>query len=194
MPRYANKADRNYPNSIPTSMAPKRRTAQPSLPDTDPRDTKPEYLFYKSMRDGIPSFDVLVMSWRNLHKRSAMQQVSIGKIVPSTAEGVYIHNFDGVICELRSLARVTFRTKDLVISEAKACFAPKTCGFLAHRFENGLDILKLCLSGDKLRPHRAAIDDFGLCSRKWTKHVKTLAQLLDINMRTFYDGRSWAPG
>ncbi|KAF3797816.1 hypothetical protein GCG54_00011908 [Colletotrichum gloeosporioides] len=169
-------------------MAPKPRTAQPSSPDTNPRHTKPEYLFYKSMRDGIPSFDVLVMSRRSLHKRSAMQQISIGNIVPSTTEGFYIHNFDGVTLELKSLARVTFRTRDLVISEARACYAPKTCGFLAYRSEDGLQILKLCLSGDKLRPHRAANNDFGLCSRKWTKHVKTLAQLLGVNMRTLYDG------
>lgn len=101
-------------------MTPKRRTTQPSSPDTDSRDTKPEYLFCKSMRDGIPSFDVLVMSRRNFHQRSAMQQVSIGNIVPSTTEGVYMQNFDGVIRELRSLARVTFRTRDLVISEARA--------------------------------------------------------------------------
>ncbi|CAI0643070.1 unnamed protein product [Colletotrichum noveboracense] len=169
-------------------MTPKRRTTQPSSPDTDSRDTKPEYLFYKSMRDGIPSFDVLVMSRRNLHKRSAVQQVSIGNIVPIKKEGVYMHNLDSIIRELRSLARVTFRTSNLVISEARACFSPKTCGFLAYRSEDGLQILKLCLSGDKLRPRRAALNDFGLCSRKWTKHVKTLAQLLDINMRTFYDG------
>ncbi|KAK2761998.1 hypothetical protein CKAH01_05228 [Colletotrichum kahawae] len=157
-------------------------------PGTDQCYQKPEYLFYKTMRHGVLSFDILIVSKRKVHKRSDIQQVSIGNIVPGTTEGVYIHNCNGVIRELKSLARVTFRTRNLAMSEARACYAPKTCAFLAHRSEAGLQILKLCLSGDKLRPHRPAIDNFGLCSRRWTKHVKTLAQVLGVNMRTFYDG------
>ncbi|KAH0420778.1 hypothetical protein CcaCcLH18_13820 [Colletotrichum camelliae] len=164
------------------------RSVQLPSPGNDQCYQKPEYLFYKTMRHGVLSFDILIISKRKVHKRSDIQQVSIGNIVPGTTEGVYIHNFNGVIRELKSLARVTFSTRDLVISEARACYAPKTCGFLAHRSETGFQILKLCLSGDKLRPHRAAINDFGLRSRRWTKHVKTLAQVLGVNMRTFYDG------
>ncbi|KAK2042921.1 hypothetical protein LZ31DRAFT_469341 [Colletotrichum somersetense] len=166
--------------------APESPASGSIIPSDKPSE---KIFFFKRFFDGHPRLDVLLeVGSGRLHPGTNKAEFAIWE----ACDNLYIYRRDGPeIRILQSIGSVEYQDPVLSGSKVKHNFGQKTCGFVGVRKSNGqLEVLKLAMSRTSFHPRRESDKKDFLFDAKWASRVKHFAKLMNINLRTIYDGHN----
>ncbi|TKW51553.1 hypothetical protein CTA1_10319 [Colletotrichum tanaceti] len=147
-----------------------------------------KFFFLKRMKNNRPRLDVLFRIGQGFLHPGAHESEDYA--VWEASDSLYLYRTTGPNLQiLQSVASVEYTAKNSQVSRIKTEFSLKTCGIIGTRDSEGrLQILKTAISGTEFIPVRAQDRQDFLFDAKWAARVKLLAKLLQINLRTPFDG------